>query len=277
MDIWIIQNGEKVGPIRDFELRGKIEAGELPASTPAWHEGMESWRPLVEISLFTHEFDRRVEARDTPYAPPLPEPEADTNTSPKGTAHPLRRFWARWLDLNFYAGIWWIAMWVAGRDIGAIMFNPWIMLLLYAPWFVLETLLIHYFRSTPGKWLLGIQVLNDNGSSLSLAESTRRSLLVLVMGIGFGFGWFVIVCQVMAYISVRRKGRPLWDLRGGHQVTARPLNPLAVTAYVVILFTAFQLQFVVVAPYVIETTVKVFPSLKNEFEKNPPWHLPERH
>jgi len=275
MDIWIIQNGEKVGPIQDYEIRGKIEAGELQASTPAWHDGMESWKPLVEISLFAHEFERPVEIHDTHTPPPLPETEVGTFTFLKGNAYPLRRFWARWIDLNFFSGIWWLAMYYAHRDIESIILNPWIILLQYVPWFVLETLLIHYFRSTPGKWLLGIEVVNDNGSSLSLAESTRRSLLILVMGIGFGFGWLVIVCQILACITIKHRGRPLWDLIGGHHVNVRPLNPVGVTAYVVILFTAFQLQFIVVAPYVMDTAVKIFPALKEEFEKNPPWHLPK--
>ena len=34
MDIWIIQDGEKTGPLHDCEIRRKIETGELPASTP---------------------------------------------------------------------------------------------------------------------------------------------------------------------------------------------------------------------------------------------------
>ena len=53
MDIWIILDGEKIGPIHDFEIRRKIEAGELSATTPAWHEGLAAWKPLVEIELFT--------------------------------------------------------------------------------------------------------------------------------------------------------------------------------------------------------------------------------
>ncbi len=275
MDIWIIQNGEKIGPIHDFDIRKKIENGELPANTPAWHEGIDAWKPLVEISLFEREFGQAAETSGSPYAPPRPE-NVTTVSPPKESAYPLRRFWARWLDLNFYAAIWWVAMWTSGRDLGAIMRNAWIMLLLYVPWFVLETLLIHHFRSTPGKWLLGIRVVNNDGSDLTLSESTRRSARVLFMGIGFGFGWLTLICQLMAYITVRRIGKPLWDHVGGHRVVARPLKPMGVAAYVGLLFIAFQLQFIVIAPYVMDTAVKLFPALKEQLEKNPPWHLPKR-
>ena len=57
MDIWIIRNGEKTGPFRDFEIRHKIEDGELSPTTPAWHDGLPAWQPLGEIDLFRREFD----------------------------------------------------------------------------------------------------------------------------------------------------------------------------------------------------------------------------
>jgi len=32
---------------------------------------------------------------------------------------------------------------------------------------------------------------------------------------------------------------------------------------------------IVVAPYVFDAAGKTFPSLKEPFDKNPPWHLPK--
>ena len=98
-------------------------------------------------------------------------------------------------------------MWATGRDIGATLANPWIILFLYVPWFVLETILLHRFGTTPGKWLLGIRVVNNDGSLLSLAEATRRSARVLFIGIGFGLDLIAIVCQIMAWFTTKRLGR----------------------------------------------------------------------
>jgi uncharacterized RDD family membrane protein YckC len=277
MDIWIIQNGEKTGPIHDFEIRRKIEAGELPASTPAWHEGLPAWKPLVEIGLFEREFDRPFENRDTPYTPPEQGPDTSAAPAPPNESFSIRRFWARWLDLYLFAGIWWIAMYATGRDIGATLASPWVILLQYVPWFVLETFLLHRFGTTPGKWLLGIKVVNNDGSLLSLGEATRRSARVLFIGLGFGWGILALICQILAYFTAKRLGRPLWDHAGGHRVTAAPLHPLRLVGYVILLFTALQLQMIVVAPYVMETAAKTFPSLKEQLEQNPPWHLPKRH
>jgi len=275
MDIWIIQDGEKTGPIHDFEVRKKIEAGELPASTPAWHEGLAGWIPLGDISLFEREYDRPREDRESPSA--FPE-EVDDDRAPPPPDQPfsVRRFWARWFDLYLFAGVWWIAMWASGGDIGAALNNPWIILFQYVPWFVMETILLHRFGTTPGKWLLGLKVVNDNGSLLNLADATRRSVRVLFIGLGFGWGLLALICQLMAFFTAKRLGRPLWDHTGGHRVTATPLHPLRLVAYVFILFAALQLQMIVVAPYVMEAAAKTFPSLKEQFEKNPPWHLPKR-
>lgn len=273
MDIWIIRDGEKIGPLHDFEIRSKIETGELSSTTPAWHEGLEAWRTLSEISLFAGEFEKEPDedpvpaefsGESQPVPPPLP-----------AQPHVIRRFWARWFDLYLFAGVWWIAMWAAGRDIGTTLSNPWIILFHYVPWFVLETILMHRFGTTPGKWLLGIRVVNDDGSLLELGEATRRSARILFLGIGFGWGVLSLICQLLALFTTRRLGRPLWDHAGGHHLEVEPLNPLRITGYVIGLFAALQLQMIVVAPHVMRSLEQNFPALREQFEKNPPWHLPE--
>jgi len=272
MDIWIIQDGEKVGPIHDFEVRKRIGNGELAADTPAWHEGLPAWRPLGEISLFEREFSPAPGDSELPggggnesVAPPLPE-----------SCFALRRFWARWLDLYLFAGIWWIVMWFIGRDIGAVLHDPWTMMFLYVPWFLVETILLHRFATTPGKWMLGLRVVNQDGSPLSLGAAALRSARVLFLGIGLGWSLISVVCQIMALGVAKRLGRPLWDHVGGHRVTATPLNPMRLVGYVFVFFAALQLQMIVIAPHVMETAARTFPSLKEQLEKNPPWHLPER-
>ena len=275
MDIWIIQNGEKVGPIHDFDVRKKIEHGELPATTPAWHDGLAAWKPLVEIDLFAREFERPIEVRDSPSALPAEDDERPVPPSLPDTPVLLRRFWARWFDLYLFAGVWWIVLWATGRDIEATLTNPWVMLFQYVPWFVLETLLLHRFATTPGKWLLGLKVVNHNGTRLDLADASRRSARVLFIGLGFGWGPLSLVCQILAFFNAKHLGRPLWDHAGGHRVTAVPLNPLRITGYVLVLFAALQLQMIVVAPYVFDAAGKAFPSLKEQFDRNPPWHLPK--
>lgn len=278
MEIWVIQDGEKRGPMPDYEVRRRIASGEFDAGTPAWHGGMDEWKTLGELSIFEREFrlpfngigeppaEEIREDVEVPKPPPLPQKPAF-----------IRRFWARWFDLYAYSGVWWLALWAVGQDIGATLMNPWIILGQYIPWFVVETLLIHHFGTTPGKWLLGLRVVNDDGSRLTLADATRRSSRVLFIGIGMGWGLVAIICQLLAFFTTRKFGRPIWDQAGAHRVTAAPLHPVAVSAFAVLLFVSLQLQMIVVSPYVMESAAKTFPALREQLEKNPPWHLPKRH
>lgn len=278
MDIWLIQNGEKKGPFHDFEIRGKIENRELDPSTPAWHEGLAEWMPLHKISLFESAFRRAEEEIIPPTSAQSPQdgPPPVPSTPAIPSAFPFRRFWARWLDLYLFAALWWMIMWAVGRDIEATLRNQWIMLFLYVPWFVAETFLLHRFGTTPGKWLLGLKVVNEDGSLLSLAAATRRSSRVLFLGIGFGWDLISLICQIIAFVVTKKLGRPLWDQAGGHIVTATPLRPARILVYVFSIFAALQLRAIVLVPYLMEEASKNSPELKEFFEKHPPWHLPKR-
>lgn len=282
MDIWIIRDGEKIGPIHDFEVRRKIEDGELPADTPAWHEGLGAWRPLIEIDLFTREFELAHTPTDpAPFAEDSPPPGFGSTPPPlPGQTFYGRRFWARWFDLTLYASFWWLAMWGARQNIEAVLLNPWVMFLQFVPWFALEALLLHYVGTTPGKWLLGLHVVNQDGSRLTLAESTRRALRVLFTGVGFGWGPLSVFCQALSLFTAKRLGTTLWDHTGGHRVNADPLNPFRAIALVFLFFGAAQLQMLVLppvfSPEVLEKIDQWLPGFKKEIEKNPQWHLPDR-
>lgn len=284
MDIWIIREGEKIGPLHDFEIRRKISEAELPPTTPAWHEGLDAWKPLVEIDLFRREFELVSRASEPEFEPaespsaPRPRPEEPATPPPLPAKLVfIRRFWARWFDLSLYSGFWWLAMWAAGQNVEAALRNPWVMFLQYVPWFVLEALLLHYHATTPGKWLLGLKVVNLDASRLDLAASTRRSMRVLFTGIGFGWYLLSVFCQGMSYFVAKRLGNTLWDQSGGHRVEFAPLNPLRISTFVLLFFGVVQLQWIVVSPYVLADLSKNFPAVKEAYEKDPPWHLPKRH
>lgn len=255
MDIWIIRDGEKTGPIHDFEVRKKIEAGELGGETPAWHEGLAAWKPLREIELFEREFDVPFENVRN-FGEDLMDPPAAATSSaavsedlPEAEGpHSGRRFWARWFDLSLFSALWWIAMSLVGRDIVETLKNPWVMLMHYVPWFILEAFLIHRFGTTPGKWLLGLKVVNNDGSLLSLGVATHRSSRVLFLGIGFGWDIVCIICLIMSYFTARRLGKPLWDHAGGHKIIVSPIRPLPLISYIFAFFAALMLKSIVLYP-----------------------------
>ena len=278
MDIWIIRDGEKVGPLHDFEVRRKIEDGELPASTPSWHEGLGAWKPLIEIGIFTREFELAAKPRESALVFPEKSPSVDSPTPPPLPVRTfyVRRFWARWLDLSLYSGLWWIGMWAARQDIEAALLNPWVMFFQYLPWFVIEPLLLHYFGTTLGKWLLNLAVVNQDGSRLDLPAAIRRSLRVMFTGVGFGWIPLALFCHVLSIFTAKRLGTTLWDHAGGHRVIAGPLHPARVTAVVALYIAAMLLQVIVISPYTLELSAKSYPWLKQQYSENLWWHLPKR-
>src|SRR6218665_3899054 len=163
MDIWIIRDGEKSGPFHDYEIRSRIGLGELTASSPAWHDGLAEWTTLSEIGLFREEFTKPPVSGSA--GEPVPEAVVVNLTPPPipGPPRIIRRFFARWFDIYLYVGLWWFLFWAAGRDIEALLVNPFVTVTQLVPWFVIEVILIHYFGTTPGKWLLGIRILNADG------------------------------------------------------------------------------------------------------------------
>ncbi len=284
MDIWLIIDGEKTGPFHDYDIRRRISTGELKSSTPAWHEGLAAWTTLPEISLFRDEFDLSpapVEM-EVPEAPLPAEALPPTPPPVPGSPRIIRRFWARWFDIYLYVAVWWFLLWLTRRDIESLLFSPVVALTRLIPWFVLEILLIHRFATTPGKWLLGLRVLNSDGTHLTLGQSTRRALRVYFVGIGFAIPYVMLVCMGLSAYAAKRLGAPVWDHLGKHRLTAAPYSAWKILVLVFTFYAALQLQFGVIGPHVMKLALKSLNTpeakpLKEFMEKNPYWSLPRRY
>jgi RDD family/GYF domain 2 len=273
MEIWLIQNGKKTGPFNDYEIRDRISNRLLDSDDYAWHEGLPSWVKLQEIDLFKKEFD----AVKTIQPPPLPAIfpiNREQNSSKIKCPYLLRRFWARWFDLMIYLAAWWLLMYVVGGNIKAMILNQWVHLSLFIPWFAIEAALLHWFGTTPGKWLLGIRVMNEDGSALTLKSAILRSLIVWIAGLGFGWGFLTALCHVMSWFTARNIGKPVWDHIGQHKVTAVPVNAFKLIALIFLFIAAMQLQVAVRGPHDQEIFLQTYPQFKEFFEKGKPWHLP---
>lgn len=278
MEVWIIREGEKAGPFHDFEIRRKITSGELTADTPAWHSGVTAWKPLAEIDLFSREFELAT-SPEKPSEISVEDPSAPSGDQPPPLPNPpafIRRFWARWLDLSLYSGVWWLGMWAAGQDISAALRNEWVQFFHYVPWFAIEAVLIQKFATTPGKWLCGMRVVNLDGSLLDLASSTRRSMRVLFSGIGFGFSYLAVFCQILSLVVSKRIGTTLWDATGGHQVIVAPSRPGRLIAIILAYAFAIAMQWAVLLPDIATEAEKQNPETKEFLHKILPFSLPRR-
>jgi len=277
MEVWLIRNGKKSGPYHDYDVRSKIGDGDLGPDDSVWHEGLSEWTKLGEIDLFRGEFKDTEAVGEVAIPPELPEKflkRAANATEEKPKRYLARRFWGRWLDLVMYSAVWWLGMYLVGRDIEAVLRNPWLQLTIYVPWFVIEAWLIHRFGSTPGKWLMGLGVRNEDGSKLELKPSIWRALRVLVTGIGFGWAVLSLLCQGLSWFTTRRLGKPIWDQLGGHKLVAVRLNPIRIVALVILFIAAAQLQMAVRGPHEEKILSEDYPQFKEFFDDRPKWYLP---
>lgn len=277
MNVWIVIDGERKGPIADYEVRRGISEGKYPAETVAWHDGCAEWMPLARMALFEREFTVAkpvVEVR-------MDVPRDEVDTTARGEWAPgvywMRRFWARWLDLHLYAGLWWLGLYFLGADVGAMLRNVWLVLLLYLPWVPIEAYLIARYQTTPGKWLAGIRIVDVTGANMDFNGSLRRAMRVYFLGIGMGWGIISLICQSIALFAVRSTGRAVWDQDGTHVVEAKSWRPLRGLAVVAAYIIVTQMQWIVVAPYFMEDMEKRYPKLYEWMEGTPPRHLPKKH
>lgn len=260
MDIWLIEEGEKTGPFPDYRIRERLAAGSLPPHTPAWHEGRDGWAPLSEMPLLVR----------AAQPPPLPRPQIG---NPAGWPQMWKRFFARWFDLKAYTALWWLVMWVAGADLKGIFASSWILPLVLLPWFAIEAAWIHLAGTTPGKFLMGLRVLNEDGSRLTPGQSVRRALRVMILGVGFGWSLLAVICQALSAHTTLRLRRALWDQAGGHRVVEKPPSVPLILLLALGFPALMMVESWVTFPYLAGQMIESFPQVR-EFIVDHPFYRP---
>jgi uncharacterized RDD family membrane protein YckC len=256
MEIWLIQNGVRTGPFAPYDIEGRLTRDELSADQPAWHDGMPSWGTLGDMPQFAGVLARRGEheaevTRLRSVPPPLP---------PQPLL--LRRFFARWLDFNIIHLLWWAGLALAQQDLTKIYLNPWMLLGPLLPWLLIEALLLRRLATTPGKFLLGLEVRNLDGSNLSLRQALLRTLRVLSLGLGLRLPILMLACQGMSAWLTWRYGASLWDLAPGHRVLPRPLVALRVAALSILLAVVIPLTGLILMPTFVKVHGDDYPWLR---------------
>jgi uncharacterized RDD family membrane protein YckC len=233
MDLYLLQNGERRGPFRIFQIKEMVDRGEAAPGDLGWHAGLAAWRPLREIDVLTPFLPAELQ-RALP--PPLPagtvaeRDEATTATtsasSPVRYPIPWRRFFARLLDV-----------WVMKSALGGICLAggfltpgeyllPWLWLAVsfFVMWAVLEAFMLTHWGCTPGKWVFGLRVVRPDGSLLNFSEAVSRSFNAWFLGWAIGAFPFVLLTGILWMSFYRRHGRAWWDVRRGHELRMQPLR-----------------------------------------------------
>ena len=232
MEIWIIKDGEKTGPVLDFELRTQIRSGNLTREDKIWHSEMDAWTPLGEVDLFVNEFASEAEEAVTAESVEdyLSELDRFTGIDQEQDARPARdamspglpaplhlwrRFGARWFDYLAYMMVFYTLILVSDVTLAGLRSETWFPLLFILPWFLCESAALNYWGTTPGKWLVGLSVKGADGDKLSLSSSLLRTSRVMILGMGFGQIILREVCHLFALWIARKKRIVIWDVSSG--------------------------------------------------------------
>lgn len=142
---------------------------------------------------------------------------------------PVRRYIARSFDLLLCSLPWHLVLQVAGVDTKARLASIWLSILGMAVMLVLEPLFLHLFGTTPGKWLMGLRVTDENGKTLPLAAAWRRTWRVLWYGYGACIPIYSIV-RLYASWKAEQAEQPLeWE--DGSELRAVPWKAWRVAAW----------------------------------------------
>ena len=215
MELWIVEAGEKKGPFQTYEIRSRIENEELTGEELAWHKDQDDWVMLREMDVFQSEFEKTPAEIIASQPPPLPP-----------QPHAIVRFFARWFDVCLYLLFIFSVLTVMDQNILALYERPGIFMFTYfLPFVLIEGLMLHAFKTTPGKFFLGIRVVNEDESALPIPVAIVRSLRSYILGMGLVMHPLITtLCQTFCIWYLMRYNLAPWDTSTGSRV--RVVGPL---------------------------------------------------
>lgn len=126
---------------------------------------------------------------------------------------PIRRFFARTLDLSIYRIISACFLSIVGVDLSAMTRQQelWESLIAFALLILMEPFLLSMFGTTIGKAILSIHVKKMSGRELTHSEAFWRMVQVLVFGMGLSIPIINIICLVYSFIKSTNGDELYWE------------------------------------------------------------------
>jgi len=163
----------------------------------------------------------------------------------------LRRFLARGIDLAVLGGIGWALLSAIGLRFGiwqlgdpqaelenVALFVPALMALATLP---LEALMVGILGYTPGRLLLGLRVVDRNGSPPGISLGFQRAGRVALIGQALLIFPFNLIAYGLGFATLVQKGRTHWDQALDLQVRATPISTVHWWVALVALGTSYAL------------------------------------
>jgi uncharacterized RDD family membrane protein YckC len=163
-------------------------------------------------------------------------------------AGPWRRLYARGIDTLLFGWPVWLIMFAMIAN-GSVSLRVWagqpssgyVIGWLSTPLILAaEAMLFGIFGNTPGKALLGIQVVNDLGQRLNFKRYASRLVRLYSYGLATGIPFVSLITMGIQYKRLAQGGHASYD-EGQSSVRGKPLTPHRVT---LIVFVSLLLPFI---------------------------------
>lgn len=242
MDIYWIADKKKCGPITVPDIISRVQMGELTPDTKGWHVGCEQWMPLRELPALA-DFLAEKPAGPGPEQPVPAEPAPEERPAglPENAVRvylpsPAARLTARLVDISLYTALLYTALYIRQVPFSSSLMpsNP----LIWLGYVLLEALLISSLGTTPGKFMLGIQVRCVGEGQMPLGRALSRSCLVFVGGMGMMVSLLPLLMMGFSWWQLRSRGITMWDARC--QTLPFMLKPSSFGRQLVALFLIFM-------------------------------------
>ena len=217
-DIRAIESGEKALP--------EAAAGQLDVLQGDIRESEQAYAMCRAICEDRAEWNGLDVDRYQSIVLPADDPREKDRIPPAGC--PWRRFLARNVDAGLYGLLWlMLSQWVFRINpenfIQITASLAWSAACAYVGWlltFVFEPVLLHYWGTTPGKWIFGLSVRDEDGNKLSIRTAYARLWGVFGYGNCYALPFFEWYCNYKCYRACKEEELP-WDLENGCSIVVR--------------------------------------------------------
>lgn len=255
--------GIKSDALSHLQVRELIERGEVVASTLAWTQGMDGWKPLGEFAEFESVFQPPQGVATAAGGHGVAAEKGTEGLGGKGGSargrsekpidpalrrNPWMRLFARGIDYILFSLVLTLGIAllfpafdeaVGSSELASQIVPPLTMLL----WCFLEAVFLSIWGTTPGKALFSISVRTVDGDLLSYKIALQRSLIVWVKGLALMIYFAMPIAMMLAHARLTIFGVTSWDrdlrLTVSHGKPGQMKSALAIAIYAAFAFLVY--------------------------------------
>ena len=150
----------------------------------------------------------------------------------------VNRPWVRWLARTFDVYIFiFISSYVASVLLPEFYVRNWLFwsFLSIPLWIFVEAFLLTTFGTTPGKWLLKVNVALASSDDILYSKALSRSAKVCWRGYGLGLPFVQFITSIVAFNNLKKNGVTSWDREEGFLITHKKIGAIRLIVTIIIL------------------------------------------